>query len=96
MRWRKITGAEEGLDAMARTVHAETGQMEIVRRGDRGWFLEPKNSSLPRQKVSFDDAISYVAWALKDNLANVQIHFGLPGGKQFDRRAWVIAHPSNL
>ncbi len=67
-----------------RTVHASTQQMNVVRYDRAGkWYLEPTDTTLPRQAVTVGDAARYVVWAL-DQDHSTKLFTNRPGGKRFD------------
>ena len=67
-----------------RTVHAETGYAEVVRYDRAGrWVIEDKSPQQWRTPMKLDEVIE---WITDQPEGEVKVHFGLPGGRQFDSR----------
>lgn len=78
----------------SRTVFASYGGVNIVRSATK-WYLEPADTTLPRQRITIEEAIQH---AIDGHLfANGAVTYGLPGGRFFDQRVrqeiarWTIA-----
>lgn len=66
-----------------RRIHAANDHAEVVRYDKAGkWYIEPRDKTLPRQRVSVAHAARYALWLYENGGVIKQ---GIPGGAAFDR-----------
>lgn len=75
-----------------RRVHAANHHTEVVRYDRAGkWYIEPRDRSLPRQRVTVGDAVRHALWLYEHD--GGMLKQGVPGGGTFDRLVHSGSHP---